>query len=170
MPHTTRCCNDPYASKINPIFVENRTRLVDLSEPDPYERHMIRTQSKPGNPRFFQKIEIPDMSAESSASTSHTYRQKSGANVHCSRKSAQIRGIETGKSTIFTGIIRIPPKNPSYGTGSDKSTKYRQKWNRWHRLMSVGSNTVKSFGTPMIGPKSRNAHPLEPHIHLTLYL
>ena len=130
MPHTARSCNDPYASKINPIFVENHTRLVDLSEPDPYERHMIRNQSKPGNPRVFQKIKIRDMSAESHASTSHRYRQKSSANVHCSRNLAQIRGTKTGKSTIFTGIIRIPPKNPSYGSGSDKSTENRQKWNR----------------------------------------
>ena len=35
MPHTTRSCNDPYASGINQIFVENRVPLVDLSEPDP---------------------------------------------------------------------------------------------------------------------------------------
>ena len=35
MPHTARSCNDPYASKINPIFAENHTLLVDLSEPDP---------------------------------------------------------------------------------------------------------------------------------------
>ena len=130
MPHTASSCNDPYASRINPIFAENRTPLFDLSEPDPYGRHMIRIQSKPGNPRFFQKIKIPDMSAESSASTSHKYRQKSSANVHCSRNLAQIRGTESGKSTIFSGIIRIPTKKPSYGSGSDKSNKNRQKWNR----------------------------------------
>ena len=130
MPHTASSCNDPYASRINLIFAENRTPLFDLSEPDPYERHMTRTQSKPRNTRFFQKIKIRDMSAESHASTSHKYRQKSSADVHCSRNLAQIRETKTGKSTIFTGIIRIPPKNPSYGTGSDKSTKYRQKWNR----------------------------------------
>ena len=96
-------------------------------------------------PGFSQKIKIPGKSAASCIDRTTTDRQKSHANVHCSHNVEQIRGTETGKSSISTGIIRIHPQITSYGSCSDKSNKKRQKWNLQHQsvpLQSTGGWTL----------------------------
>ena len=85
---------------------------------------MDRIELKPGNPRFFQEIQMQGDPFNILIGTSTNDRQKSSRVRAMSRPSTKPK---PGNRRFFTKIIRIRPKLTSNEIGSHRSTKNRQK-------------------------------------------
>ena len=144
MPHTSRPCNPPYGIKLKEIFADSWSHWSICQSRSHRRTQVDRIELKPGNPRFFQEIQMPRDLCNIFIGTSTSDRQKSSRTHAILRPSTEVDRTETGKSSIFHQNHQDAPKNDV----------------QWDRLWQIDQESPKIFCTRALqsktGKSSRN--------------
>ena len=156
MPHTSRPCDPPYGSRLREILGDSWSHWSICQSRSHWMTPVDRIELRPGNPRFFQEIQMQGDPFNILIGTSTNDRQKSSRARAMSRPSTKPK---PGNRRFFTKIIRIRPKLTSYEIGSDRSTKNRQK-SFAHVLSNArpGNRRVTVSNEPKLSTYTKNIH------------
>ena len=109
--HTSCPCNPPYGIELNEIFADSWSYWSICQSRSHRRTQVDRIELKPGNPRFFQEIQMPRDLCNIFIGTSTSDRQKSSRTHAILRPSTEVDRTETGKSSIFHQNHQDAPKN-----------------------------------------------------------
>ena len=128
VPHTSRPCNPPYGIKLKEIFADSWSHWsICQSRSHIRMTQVDRIELKPGNPRYFQEIQMQGDLCDVFIGTSTNDRQKSSRARAMSRPSTEPKPGNRPFSSISPKITKNHHPDRLYGTGSDKPTNKPQK-------------------------------------------
>ena len=125
--HTSCPCNPPYGIELSEIFADSWSYWSICQSRSHRRTQVDRIELKPGNPRFFQEIQMQGDLFNILIGTSTNDRQKSSRARAMSRPSTEPKPGNRPFSPKSSGFTQNHPKLTSYEIGSHRSTKNRQK-------------------------------------------